>query len=213
MKFYTSWVDIAKRNINFVIEMFISGLLYLHSRNPPVIHRDLKCDNIFVNGNQKEVKIGDLGLAAFLCNSHAACCVEITYQVDETEQCATEVRAATSRKSDVNQYTDIWAQREPEELSCQGIRDINCDEVHETLKELNFAKEKRIISMDSQNESDARNSFSKNSLLDCDLSYDYENEIRQELRWLKAKYSGALLPHFLHRASSLPVDAVDVQGL
>ncbi|XP_012481858.1 probable serine/threonine-protein kinase WNK9 isoform X1 [Gossypium raimondii] len=102
MKFYTSWVDTSNRNINFVTEMFTSGtlrqyrlkhrkvniravkhwcrqilrgLLYLHSRDPPVIHRDLKCDNIFINGNQGEVKIGDLGLAAILRKSHAARCV------------------------------------------------------------------------------------------------------------------------------------------
>ncbi|KAK6911433.1 Protein kinase domain [Dillenia turbinata] len=102
MKFYTSWVDTSKRNINFVTEMFSSGtlrqyrlkhrrvnviavkrwcrqilrgLLYLHSHDPPIIHRDLKCDNIFVNGNQGEVKIGDLGLAAILRKSHAAHCV------------------------------------------------------------------------------------------------------------------------------------------
>ncbi|KAF2284195.1 hypothetical protein GH714_019872 [Hevea brasiliensis] len=73
MKFYTSWVDAANRNINFVTEMFTSGTLRHH--NPPVIHRDLKCDNIFVNGNQGEVKIGDLGLAAILKKSYAACCV------------------------------------------------------------------------------------------------------------------------------------------
>lgn len=104
MKFYTSWVDTANRNINFVTEMFTSGtlrqyrlkhrrvniravkhwcrqilkgLLYLHSHDPPVIHRDLKCDNIFVNGNQGEVKIGDLGLAAILKKSYAAHCVEM----------------------------------------------------------------------------------------------------------------------------------------
>lgn len=41
----------------------LRGLLYLHSQKPPIIHRDLKCDNIFVNGHQGEVKIGDLGLA------------------------------------------------------------------------------------------------------------------------------------------------------
>ncbi|XP_057454860.1 probable serine/threonine-protein kinase WNK7 isoform X3 [Lotus japonicus] len=41
----------------------LQGLVYLHSHKPPIIHRDLKCDNIFVNGNQGEVKIGDLGLA------------------------------------------------------------------------------------------------------------------------------------------------------
>lgn len=44
----------------------LRGLDYLHSQNPPVIHRDLKCDNIFVNGNQGEVKIGDLGLATIM---------------------------------------------------------------------------------------------------------------------------------------------------
>ncbi|XP_057783235.1 serine/threonine-protein kinase WNK1-like isoform X3 [Salvia miltiorrhiza] len=102
MKLCTSWVDTANRNINFVTEMFTSGtlrqyrlkhkrvniraikhwcrqilqgLLYLHSHDPPVIHRDLKCDNIFINGNQGEVKIGDLGLAAILRKSHAARCV------------------------------------------------------------------------------------------------------------------------------------------
>ncbi|XVE73673.1 hypothetical protein DITRI_Ditri11bG0137700 [Diplodiscus trichospermus] len=41
----------------------LQGLVYLHSHVPPIIHRDLKCDNIFVNGNNGEIKIGDLGLA------------------------------------------------------------------------------------------------------------------------------------------------------
>ncbi|XP_055337809.1 serine/threonine-protein kinase WNK1-like [Paramacrobiotus metropolitanus] len=41
----------------------LRGLNYLHSRDPPVIHRDLKCDNIFVLGTTGSVKIGDLGLA------------------------------------------------------------------------------------------------------------------------------------------------------
>lgn len=50
----------------------LHGLVYLHEHDPPVIHRDLKCDNIFVNGNLGQVKIGDLGLAAFLRNSQPA---------------------------------------------------------------------------------------------------------------------------------------------
>ena len=37
----------------------LQGLDYLHSQSPPIVHRDLKCDNIFVNQNQGEVKIGD----------------------------------------------------------------------------------------------------------------------------------------------------------
>lgn len=44
----------------------LQGLDYLHSQNPPIIHRDLKCDNIFVNGNHGEIKIGDLGLATIM---------------------------------------------------------------------------------------------------------------------------------------------------
>ncbi|XP_042499965.1 probable serine/threonine-protein kinase WNK3 isoform X2 [Macadamia integrifolia] len=99
IKFYNSWVDTKHKNINFITEIFTSGtlrqyrkkhkcvdlralknwsrqilegLLYLHCHDPPVIHRDLKCDNIFVNGNQGEVKIGDLGLAAILCQARSA---------------------------------------------------------------------------------------------------------------------------------------------
>ncbi|CAK8566710.1 unnamed protein product [Lathyrus sativus] len=99
IKFYNSWVDTKSENINFITEIFTSGTLrqyrkkhkhvdlralkkwsrqileglsYLHSHNPPVIHRDLKCDNIFVNGNQGEVKIGDLGLAAILQQASSA---------------------------------------------------------------------------------------------------------------------------------------------
>ncbi|KAG6753129.1 hypothetical protein POTOM_043173 [Populus tomentosa] len=99
IKFYNSWIDTKNENINFITEIFTSGtlrqyrqkhkhvglralkkwsrqilegLLYLHSHDPPVIHRDLKCDNIFVNGNQGEVKIGDLGLAAILQQARSA---------------------------------------------------------------------------------------------------------------------------------------------
>lgn len=99
IKFYNSWVDTKNEHINFITEIFTSGTLrqyrkkhkhvdlralkkwsrqileglsYLHSHDPPVIHRDLKCDNIFVNGNQGEVKIGDLGLAAILRQARSA---------------------------------------------------------------------------------------------------------------------------------------------
>ncbi|KAK9057521.1 hypothetical protein SSX86_022357 [Deinandra increscens subsp. villosa] len=100
IKFYTSWIDVDRRTFNFITEMFtsgtlkeyrkrydkvdiraikiwarqiLSGLIYLHGHDPPVIHRDLKCDNIFVNGHLGQVKIGDLGLAAILrgsCRAH-----------------------------------------------------------------------------------------------------------------------------------------------
>ncbi|KAL9681765.1 hypothetical protein QQ045_013553 [Rhodiola kirilowii] len=99
IKFYSSWIDAKHGHLNFITEIFTSGtlrqyrqkhkqvdlralkkwsrqilegLVYLHSHDPPVIHRDLKCDNIFVNGNLGEVKIGDLGLAAILHQARSA---------------------------------------------------------------------------------------------------------------------------------------------
>ncbi|KAG0490429.1 hypothetical protein HPP92_007292 [Vanilla planifolia] len=99
IRFHASWIDVATRTFNFITEMFTSGtlreyrrryrrvdiravkswarqilhgLVYLHSHDPPVIHRDLKCDNVFVNGHLGQVKIGDLGLAAVLRGSQSA---------------------------------------------------------------------------------------------------------------------------------------------
>ena len=44
----------------------IEALTYLHTElTPPLIHRDLKCDNIFVDGNEGIIKIGDFGLASW----------------------------------------------------------------------------------------------------------------------------------------------------
>lgn len=47
----------------------LHGLAYLHRHDPPVIHRDIKCDNILINGHLGQVKIGDFGLAAILRGS------------------------------------------------------------------------------------------------------------------------------------------------
>lgn len=99
IKYNYSWIDDKNKTINIITELFTSGSLrqfrmkhkkvdikavknwarqilkglnYLHSQNPPVIHRDLKCDNIFINGNHGVVKIGDLGVAVIM--QHANCC-------------------------------------------------------------------------------------------------------------------------------------------
>ncbi|KAF7826211.1 putative serine/threonine-protein kinase WNK10 isoform X2 [Senna tora] len=93
IKFYNSWIDDKNKTINMITELFTSGtlrqyrkkhknvdtkaikgwarkilqgLVYIHGQKPPIIHRDLKCDNIFVNGNRGEIKIGDLGLATIM---------------------------------------------------------------------------------------------------------------------------------------------------
>ncbi|KAI9473498.1 MAG: kinase-like domain-containing protein [Benjaminiella poitrasii] len=41
----------------------LKGLVYLHGHKPTIIHRDIKCDNIFINGAHGEIKIGDMGTA------------------------------------------------------------------------------------------------------------------------------------------------------
>lgn len=92
IKFYDVWTNKVKDQICFTTEIVTSGTLkqytqrnrsglkmkvmkrwckqildalnYLHSHNPPIIHRDLKCDNIFMNGGTAEIRIGDFGLSA-----------------------------------------------------------------------------------------------------------------------------------------------------
>ncbi|GBG34492.1 Serine/threonine-protein kinase WNK [Hondaea fermentalgiana] len=49
----------------------LNALTYLHKHDPPIIHRDLKCDNIFINGSTGDIRIGDLGLASHLRNGAA----------------------------------------------------------------------------------------------------------------------------------------------
>ncbi|CAH2036216.1 unnamed protein product [Thlaspi arvense] len=98
IRFYNSWIDDKNKTVNIITELFTSGSLrqyrkkhrkvnmkavkcwarqiltglkYLHSQEPPIIHRDIKCDNIFINGNHGEVKIGDLGLATVMEQANA----------------------------------------------------------------------------------------------------------------------------------------------
>ncbi|KAL8214805.1 hypothetical protein R6Q57_004254 [Mikania cordata] len=126
MRFYTSWIDVDKQTFNFITEMFtagslreyrqkykrvhiraikgwarqiLEGLAYLHSHNPPVIHRDLKCDNIFINGHLGQVKIGDLGLAATLCGKQHA------HSVIGTP----EFMAPEMYEEDYNELVDIYS--------------------------------------------------------------------------------------------------------
>ncbi|XP_047318688.1 probable serine/threonine-protein kinase WNK11 [Impatiens glandulifera] len=96
---YNVWTDLDNNTFNFITEVCISGNLreyrnkhkhvslkalkkwskqileclnYLHTHEPCIIHRDLNCSNVFINGNIGQVKIGDLGLAAIVGKSHSA---------------------------------------------------------------------------------------------------------------------------------------------
>ena len=54
------------RLVKLWCQEILKGLKYLHEHVPPIIHRDIKCENIFINKNTGEVKIGDLGLGIIL---------------------------------------------------------------------------------------------------------------------------------------------------
>ena len=63
--------SLSTRVIKSWCRQIISALQYLHSRSPPIIHRDLKCDNIFIYGANGSIKIGDMGLAKLRTRSYA----------------------------------------------------------------------------------------------------------------------------------------------
>ena len=94
--FISAWVNKGKEEVIFITEMvtagslrqylkkikkprlkvikkwaieILKGIKYLHELDPPIIHRDIKCDNIFINSNNGEIRIGDLGLSTSLKNS------------------------------------------------------------------------------------------------------------------------------------------------
>lgn len=93
IKCFKCWEDHEHNCINLITELFTSGNLrqyrnlhkhldlkavkrmarqilrgldYLHSKEPPIMHGDLRCDKIYVNGHSGEIKIGDLGLATLI---------------------------------------------------------------------------------------------------------------------------------------------------
>jgi len=79
-------------------KQILQGLDYLHRQcNPPIIHRDIKLDNIFFNGPTGQVKIGDLGLATILSN--------IPMSIIGTP----EFMAPEFYNETYNEKVDIWA--------------------------------------------------------------------------------------------------------
>ncbi|KAL0234035.1 hypothetical protein PCE1_001073 [Barthelona sp. PCE] len=64
---YTETKPINTKVILRWARQILLALEYLHGKS--IIHRDLKCSNIFVNGATGQIKIGDLGLSTFMLDS------------------------------------------------------------------------------------------------------------------------------------------------
>lgn len=54
---------IRPKFLKSVCVQVLRALDYLHHCQPPVLYRDLKCENVYVNGNTGKIKLGDLSLA------------------------------------------------------------------------------------------------------------------------------------------------------
>jgi WNK lysine deficient protein kinase len=100
LRLFTAWIDKTRKVLVFITEFFTNGTIrsyindvvrtpnrtviskwcrqildalnYMHTHNPAVIHRDLKCDNLFIDASEGIVKIGDFGLSREIANGEEA---------------------------------------------------------------------------------------------------------------------------------------------
>ena len=70
--YLTQYKNPRLRVLKIWCKEILKGLYYLHNLKPPIIHRDIKCDNILVNKANGEVKIGDLGFSVMLKDTEYA---------------------------------------------------------------------------------------------------------------------------------------------
>jgi serine/threonine protein kinase len=127
LKFISSWINRDKGEVIFITEriaggslwsyirrldspiklkiirlwskQILEGLAYLHTHQPnPIIHRDLKCSNIFINGSDAHVVIGDFGLCTTIVTDPATSLVGTPEFMapeiyDEHYDCAVDIYA------------------------------------------------------------------------------------------------------------------------
>ncbi|KAL0213377.1 hypothetical protein RCL1_007003 [Eukaryota sp. TZLM3-RCL] len=95
-KYLTKVGSVRTTAIKNWCRQILDGLCYLHGRG--IIHRDIKADNLFINGNHGEVKIGDLGLCAVLHTSTAQSVIGTP-----------EFMAPELFSESYNELVDIWS--------------------------------------------------------------------------------------------------------
>jgi WNK lysine deficient protein kinase len=63
LHFYRVHQNVKLKIIKRWCRQIIAGIRYLHSFEPPIIHRDLKCENILFNAADGNLKLADFGLS------------------------------------------------------------------------------------------------------------------------------------------------------
>jgi serine/threonine protein kinase len=48
----------------------LEAVVHLHDRPVPIIHRDIKLENILIAGKEREARLADFGLCAVRCSDH-----------------------------------------------------------------------------------------------------------------------------------------------
>ncbi|KAL6141443.1 hypothetical protein ACLB2K_059731 [Fragaria x ananassa] len=156
IKIFSWWVDDKNKTLNVVTELFTSGslrqyrdrhrhvdikaikkwarqilqgLYYMHSHQPPIIHRDLKCDNIFVNGSNSEIKIGDFRCATVM---KEPTCLDV---VGTPEFMAPELF-----DDEYNELVDIYA------FSMCMLEMVTCEKPYRECKTPGQVYNKKVIS-------------------------------------------------------------------
>ncbi|PHT91837.1 hypothetical protein T459_06950 [Capsicum annuum] len=108
MKCFAYWFDSTSKTLNMITELFPSGSLkeYLSKNyngvgSPKIIHRDIKCDNVFVDSDGKRVTLGDFGLAVRV--------KEGDFVNDQQVKCTPEFMAPECFEGEYNELVDVYA--------------------------------------------------------------------------------------------------------
>ncbi|XP_060178371.1 serine/threonine-protein kinase WNK8-like [Lycium barbarum] len=131
MKCFKYWFDSKSKTLNMITELFpsgslkkyiskyyngvgvdlasiknwgkqiLEGLSFLHSQSPKIIHRDIKCDNVFVDSDGKQVKLGDFGLAVRV--------MEGDFVKEKEAKGTPEFMASECYDGEYNELVDIYA--------------------------------------------------------------------------------------------------------
>ena len=165
------------RVIKLWCQEILKGLKYLHEFNPPIIHRDIKCDNILINKATGEVKIGDLGFSRMLKSSEYAKTFSGT-----VEFCSPEVyQGKYTVKADIYSFGMTMLEmvtREKPYKECDGNILLICDKVVKKIyplcmNKIRNEKLKNFIQLCFKSESERP---SANDLLQNEFLNDLESD-------------------------------------